>query len=39
MPRARREVKRLRDALRQAIAQEEFEKAALLRDELKKAES
>ncbi len=39
MPQARREVKRLRDALRQAIAQEEFEKAALLRDELKKVES
>ncbi len=33
--RARREVKRLRDALRQAIAQEEFEEAARLRDELK----
>jgi len=37
--RALREVKRLRDALRQAIAQEEFEKAAQLRDELKTVES
>lgn len=33
--RSRREGKRLRDALRQAIAQEEFEKAAAIRDELK----
>jgi protein arginine kinase activator len=37
--RVRREIKRLRDALRQAIAQEEFERAAELRDELKKVES
>jgi len=36
--RNRREVKRLRDALRQAIAQEEFEKAAAIRDELKSLE-
>lgn len=39
MSRSRREIKRLRDALRQAIAQEDFERAAQLRDELKTVES